>query len=296
MKKILRTPVLLIVIVFLAFSVWFLINRTSFGKEKIDSSISISEYYYKGFSSIYYHSNEDYLIGGGCRSLLCFEFIPLVKKIDVDPIHFEIISGSPYSKDEKTVFYFGKKLNGIDATSFKIIENMGVNDINPWLYSKDNKNVYMAGVDNLGEGALNIIDGADPKTFLFIGEHYAKDNHNVYYFGGELVRNIKGTIPQSAVVLKGADSATFISLECDFYKDKSGVYYRGKKIEVADVQTFTKLPECYFKDKNHVYNNAFEIREQSGIITDADPSTFYLISKYISADKNHTYEYGKKIK
>ena len=278
-------------IIFLAFGTWFIINRTTFGKEKIFEYAG--DKYYKGFSSIYYRDFE-YLIDLGWG----FKYIPLVNKIDgADSESFVGIrgtasSGSPYLKDKNAIYYNGKKLEGIDAASFEVL-NYPSSDIN--IYAKDINHVYL--VYDSGVSIVGVV--ADPRTFNFIRESsIAKDSRNIYYYEGETSRN-----DRSLKIIAGADLASFVSLGHNFYKDNTNIYYRGKKIETADYQTFdttTLAWKGYFRDKNYVY---YDLIESEGIVFGADPNTFHQIqsgdSRYardsLFEDKNYMYEFGRRV-
>lgn len=123
-------------------------------------------------------------------------------------------------------------------------------DTNPYhVCTKDATHVYAEGV---------LLVGADPKTFVVLGDYYGKDDRHVYW----ITHGEEGPNPH--------------------------------EIDGADPQTFATLPEgdAVAKDKNHVYwmGALFPV-------PDADPATFVLMSGdcgtycgYFARDKNHVYE------
>lgn len=127
---------------------------------------------------------------------------------------------------------------------------------------------------------LYILQGADPKTFKYLGYYYGEDKNAVYYRTG---------------IIEGADSGTF-----EFYdnfswaKDKNNVYYHGYVVEGADASTFSMVPDSVFtKDKKRVYydaDNASMIGSRPNIAKGIDGASFGRIgSSTYFEDKNSVY-------
>lgn len=139
---------------------------------------------------------------------------------DVDANSFEAFPGSFYGIDKNRVYYPIMK-NCVDY------EDCGV------CYYKD-----------------YVVEGANPKSFKYLGKDYAVDGSKVYYRGK---------------ILEGADGATFMVVQGPKYfyvgKDKLNVYIHNKIFNEADPQTFhidlnNKLNEpdsdkYVIGDKNH---------------------------------------------
>lgn len=117
-------------------------------------------------------------------------------------------------------------------------------------YRKDERYVYYEGI---------ILTGADPATFVYVGNGYGKDANKVY---------------ASGFVLDGADPNTFTILNDTYAKDKRYVYAYGnfKAFENSDASTFTIIADSFGKDAHNVYG-----RPLNGTVTAfpyADPATF----------------------
>lgn len=81
-------------------------------------------------------------------------------------------------------------------------------------FEKDKNNVYYAWGTTDGVQRF-IVESADPKTFVALGQYYGKDKSNVFY-GSEIVKN--------------ADLKTF-HVFGDSAKDKNHTYYSGEKAD-----------------------------------------------------------------
>ena len=181
---------------------------------------------------------------------------------DADSDTFEVVDYT-YTKDKNSVYYRGVKLNGVDAISLSVL-SCG--------YAKDKSKVFTVNYN----GAMNILDAADPDSFrVFEGNCYAKDKNFVYYYNG--------------MRIEGADHKTFEIIDAWHTKDLSSVYYMGTRIEGADVKTFEAVKGDYAKDKNSVYYKGIRIEG-------ADQGSFE-VNNYGTAakDKNTNYTSGKPV-
>jgi len=120
-----------------------------------------------------------------------------------------------------------KPLNGIDLKSFKVLPGTK--------YAKDDNRIYYpieipcedysdCGVCYFGK---IIVEGANPKTFKYLGKDYATDGINAF-FRGKLIEN--------------ADGATFQLINGPEYfyfaVDKMNVYKHSEIFKIADAETF----------------------------------------------------------
>jgi hypothetical protein len=129
------------------------------------------------------------------------------KLLDSHGNSFEVISDKTmgwndyYAKDDQSVYMLGKRIEGADPSSFKILW---------YVYSQDNYDIYYY------ENAL----GADLDTFEFLeGRTYIKDK-NAVFFEGERILN--------------ADIESFQVLDYPYAIDKNMVYKYGKKMPWID--------------------------------------------------------------
>lgn len=143
-------------------------------------------------------------------------------------------------------------------------------------YSKDKNAVYYS----CGE----ILEGADPETFVHLGDGYGKDKNQIWYANKTIER---------------ADVASFVLLDNFYAKDKNRVYYEGNPLLESDSSSFVLLEDfLYAKDNENVYFAGFLLKEADidtfmVIKTPPDmdfwPSKSYLFSK----DKNRVYYKGR---
>ena len=133
-----------------------------------------------------------------------------------------------------------RPLTDVDITSFEVNINKDKSH-----YARDKKAIYYPrgtaydsgplffdGIYGGGElyyGDISI-EGADPRTFQYIGSDYASDRNNIYYQG---------------VVVQSAEQQTFKVLGKGYAVDKDNMYYRGNKINWNDhIIEALKQPDC----------------------------------------------------
>ena len=95
-----------------------------------------------------------------------FNFID-IKNIDTDLK--SIYHHAYYTKDKNSVFYENKKLEVADSNTFEILD-VGDEYHN---FGGDTDYIYING---------ELISGADPNTFKYVGNDYYKDKDFIYYF------------------------------------------------------------------------------------------------------------------
>ncbi|MEP7265611.1 MAG: DKNYY domain-containing protein, partial [Bacteroidota bacterium] len=106
------------------------------------------------------------------------------KKIDgVDGNTFKML-GHEYSKDKNAVYIETKKLNGADASTFEVFkENDEFND--EFYYTKDHATIFFADKP---------LKGADVSSFKVLGKCYGTDGKQIYF---------------KTAIVKGANPLTF---------------------------------------------------------------------------------------
>lgn len=177
---------------------------------------------------------------------------------------FEIVPGGErFARDKDRIYYSGEFIGAeiIDADSFVVLGER---------YAKDKNFVYYLN-ENIEEGSrlalLEIIEKADPDTFVIAGRH-AKDKNHIFL---------------SNKILYGVDLATFQEMGERNFKDKDHAYSSsGKIIEGVDLSTLEDVPGgagFYLKDKDHIFFSDYSYNYDFKIIEGADLATFELIGK-----------------
>ncbi|MBO9702230.1 MAG: DKNYY domain-containing protein [Sporocytophaga sp.] len=125
--------------------------------------------------------------------------------------------------DETYLFIFDKLVNTpIDLSTFTVVEN------GDHVFCKDKNHIYLLLYGQ--QDSLVKVDGADADTFTLLDRYYAKDKHNVYYYGYN--KNNKRTL----IFLTDADPDKF-SVGYDASKNSEATdglnyYMTGKSVRV----------------------------------------------------------------
>lgn len=188
-----------------------------------------------------------------------------------------------------------------DPTSFKVLHR-AVDERGPCAgmrasYARDRNHVYYQA---------QVIAGADPKTYAFIDDNYARDRKAVYAFGRKLSTRVG-----SFQVLDGAyatDGARHFyqdvvlqgkGLELlsagpqagyGYARTHSLVYRHGRALRDADAPTFEVFHADVgiTRDRQAVFFNDLRI-------VGADPKSFEQVQGYVFKDRNAVYAEGQKI-
>ena len=270
-------------------NVYFLGNKSF---EDVDSKTFevLPDYYSKDKNNVYSPINEwiQKINGANPKTIKVLSqyyskddknvFYDSGKILNVDVNSFVVLDRkNGYAKDKNSVYYFGKKIEGANSKTFKIISN--------GMYSKDDKNVYVAG---------EIVKGADPKTFRRISEtNYARDKNNLYYYYGE--DKFLGKINEN----------NFKILDSKLIKNRNEMYYSGEKANIKNPEKFELIKVSddkhilYGKDDENIYVVTSD--EKHGYfkaIKNADKDTFEVMEKdtRYSKDKNKVYCGTKDVK
>ena len=136
------------------------------------------------------------------------------KIVGADPASLEPLD-SMYSKDKNSVFRNTEKVVGVNLDGFKVINSH---------YCKDSQHVYFEDIF-AAHHTNKIIQGADPKTFRHLADHYSADKDSVFF------RELK---------LEGSDPKTFKYTD---YKNSYDKNYRYKAVELSiDEYTIERTP------------------------------------------------------
>jgi len=260
-----------------------------------------------------------------------YEIKSKVKDVDIESFEplkedRELI-GDYYAKDNKYVYFYGKKLKDVLPEGFETVKEN---------YVKDSKNVYKIeaeitdSIPISSDNKINTkkisLDGLDVKTFRALENSkdvtsidYFVDKNNIYYAYEDLEK------------IQGADKNSFEVLSYYIAKDKNNVYYDGKKMENVDSKSFKNFGDFIGKDKNRVFyvagnkdikdvdaesfemmgdtdyfrdkNNVFVVKysnylsDEQGFVKlkNIDRNSFTTLNREIGKDKNGVYYIGEKI-
>ena len=278
-------------------------------------------------------ANAEYLKENGeiYYKMPYYEIKSKVKDVDIESFEplkedRELI-GDYYAKDNKYVYFYGKKLKDVLPEGFETVKEN---------YVKDSKNVYKIkaeitdSIPISSDNKINTkkisLDGLDVRTFRALENSkdvtsidYFVDKNNIYYAYEDLEK------------IQGADKNSFEVLGYYIAKDKNNVYYNGKKMENVDSKSFKNFGDFIGKDKNRVFyvagnkdikdvdaesfemmgdtdyfrdkNNVFVVKysnylsDEQGFVKlkNIDRNSFTTLNREIGKDKNGVYYIGEKI-
>jgi len=179
-----------------------------------------------------------------------------------DPATFEKINNF-WAKDKNSVYNNCNKVDGVDMSTFQIINNTD--------FAKDKNNVYFP--DYIGQGNIKF----DAQTFAVLSGTYLKDKN-------QIVILLRAGGAHTLWQLKQADVNTFQALGGAFGKDKNYVYYDKQIVNNADLDTF-KLTGTTIETAGNGQdkNNAYECSENEVC------GTSCLITNLKTGKKTHDY-------
>lgn len=201
---------------------------------------------------------------------------------EADPTTLEVLSQQFYARDNKNVYYRGRKLSE-DADSFKFLSP----GYEPNIFTKDRYNVYSNDGSVMGDAdatTIQVIGGA-----VGAGSTFFKDNYHIFY-GNHLIQN--------------ADLKSFEVISYPYAKDINLVYCKDVVLD-ADPNSFMVLPvvdpqsrvyAVYGKDNNSAYYcptmDDVPVVKMQGV----DLGSFKTGPTYMEAyDKFYKYHNGKKV-
>lgn len=199
-----------------------------------------------------------------------------------------------YTVENNKVHYYQGVVGGnstidgdTDPATFEYIGHYNYND-----YAKDKNGVYFNN---------RVIEGADPKTFQYVGGPYTKDKSHVYaaYAGFDEQMNYSG----ARAIIKDADVATFQFIGGVYAKDALNIFNGNQIMKNVDFPTFVyigskkeyeyvgpmdgPMDEGYAKDKNYIYFYGRPL-----IMENIDVDTFIDIGGGYAKDKGKVYCHG----
>lgn len=236
------------------------------------------------------------------KNNIYFTYSDVVKMKDVDKDSF-IIREHGFSHDKNSVYFYGKKIDGISPKGFKIVD-LAVNSGEPVTFAllTDSKNLYkfIYKFDdeeyNLKKPELVVITNVkvDAPSFELIKSYtgsYYRDKDSVFYY--DINKN-------GLIEVEGADRNSFTEMENYFAKDNKNLYYLGKQVRNISSEGLKFVGPDIFKNKNGVYfwKDETGTGDYEIIPLNFDSTSFDIANKDTSdyfKDKNGIYylDYGK---
>lgn len=164
---------------------------------------------------------------------------------DADYLSF-VDLGFGYGKDRNHVYLFGKILEYVDPSTFRVDRQFAINgNARPDApgHHGGSSGYYKTNFDVFYNGSK--IQGAHTFSFEILSDGYAKDSFNVYW---------NGTVVQKAV------SSSFVSLGWGYAKDAFNVFWCGVKIEGVFPSSFKVTRDGYAEDAFNTYYNGRKIK------------------------------------
>lgn len=220
------------------------------------------------------------------KIITTLSIIAVVTLFSALSIVFQVKAGcGSYCVIDGKMTYDGKIIERFDVDTEKSFSELEFVDIqDEYNGIKDKNYVYYQG---------EIIADADPTSFKFLSDNYAKDQKSVYYKSCESnPDDPMGGGKCKFQKVDRADPQTFKIIQNDragFAADKNYIFYNGSLLKNADRASFEYIG-YYAKDINHVY-----VHEDK--LEGADSETFEFLDKvnpYLFAkDKNRLYFQGE---
>jgi len=127
------------------------------------------------------------------------------------------------------------------------------------------------------------ISGADGRSFVALGDHYARDANSVYYCDDFRDGKEYFMIKRDRVTrIADADAKTFHVFDDYYARDATHVYFNGVPFDVADVASFQPIDYLFGRDKTTGYYAQHPV-------TESDGPTFAAIDGHYSRDGKHVF-------
>ena len=236
------------------------------------------------------------------KNNIYFTYSDVVQMKDVDKDSFTI-GEHGFSYDKNSVYFYGKKIDGISPKGFKIVD-LAVNSGESVTFAllTDSKNLYkfIYKFDdeeyNLKKLELAVITNikVDAPSFELVKSYtgsYYRDKDSVFYY--DINKNELRKV-------EGGDRNSFVEMDNFFAKDNKNVYYLGKQIRNISSEGFKFVGPDIFKNKNGVYfwKDETGTGDYEIVSLNFDSASFDIANKDTSdyfKDKNGIYylDYGK---
>jgi hypothetical protein len=236
-----------------------------------------------------------------------YNFLGIIE--EADPKTYQLLDPSlpdhkrqSWNKDDNSVFYRSKKIQGDPATFRPLNDAIAVDD--NFIYSiihQRGDGMYAFEVDEVIrkhkriEGETKVVNDTYVQIGNVVVSAFTKDEFTFHTF--ETINSIRvvdyfSIVVNDILIYRGIecpeiDIESFESLSYGYCKDKKNVYYDGKKIIGASISDFEIISPEYAKDnKNVFYKNS--------IVEKANPKAFKRTSENdIWEDGKNRYKNGK---
>jgi len=198
----------------------------------------------EGDKVYYEHWNE----GTGCHK----------DQIDADPKTFEILKFDSYAKDDRSVFYKGKKIVGADAKTFEALDDFYAKDKNFGWYGKDK------------------IKTSNGKKIRVINAYYSTDGFDVFY----TTEPLKMSDPKNFKFVSGEGSYD------SWTTDGKNYYFNHYKVPSDDYKDLKIYPKSggLSKDRKWVYfqDHKLNYDAEGNKVVDTIDANSFVVTGYIS--------------
>ncbi|MBC7848874.1 MAG: DKNYY domain-containing protein [Chitinophagaceae bacterium] len=152
------------------------------------------------------------------------------------PESFKLLE-SGYAYDKQAAYFEGTQFRVKNPAALRVISRF---------IAADSSHVYYN---------TKLVHGAEGKTFEIIDSHYAKDQHNIYYYGFP-------SEPDADVKRICANNENFKPLDYPYATDTKQIYFRTKSMTAANPATFKILDNGFSTDGNLVF---FQSKKIAGV-------------------------------
>lgn len=194
---------------------------------------------------------------------------------------------APFQLKDGAWYYHTTRIADADHQTFQVLSPH---------YAKDAKRVYHGDTYRESQdyfttkkSRVTVLERADPATFRYIDDEYARDRTNLYFEG---------------VTFPVKDIETFELLDNGYARDRASGYYHQRPVPGSDGATFVALDGHYSKDAKNVFYSVLEPAPREPIrktirIAGADAASFAVLDAIgdgpDAKDRNHAYLKGKRV-
>jgi hypothetical protein len=187
-----------------------------------------------------------------------------------------------YAKTDVHGYYRGVALETSDGRGFESLSEH---------YAKDRERVYYCDAYREGQDyfssqrtRIKVLE-ADPKSFRFLADGYARDAKNVFFEG-------------RSFPVKDVNS--FELLKDGFARDHLTGYYHQTPIPGSDGGSFAVLGNHYSRDRTHVFYSSFDLNHSPVVIRSARlegalVDSFTVLEDGYAKDDKRSYHAGKPL-
>lgn len=190
-----------------------------------------------------------------------------------------VVLNDAFAKDSATAYFKNYPVSSADVATFEAVDEN---------YAKDKNKVYYCDEYREGQNyyltkrqTVDVIEDAQPASFVSLEYGYAKDNKNAYFEG---------------ITFKVKDVASLKSINRYFAKDDVHAYLNQKAIDGSDGKSFEVTDDSYAKDAGHIYFYGYPgDKNHNVVVIPCNRETFSILDYTYSKDNNSVFFEGKKM-